>query len=633
MRSRSILARQVVIFTWLNLGKRFIFVLAVSMAMLAVPAFSQDTGAVSSGIWENSAIWTGGTVPNSSNNVYIGSTYPNSPQATSNATVTLSASESAGNVSVGYGSPTNGVLDLGANQLTISGALRIGLFGGAGSVQEEGGSFTAGTVMVYTTGNSLTMGTSDVTGLIDIENGGILSTTATGNITGGGAVANGATLNLGANMSLSTSTGLNIESTGAATTLNLNGYNLSAPTLDLGYFLTSAVTLNRGSGTQGTLNLNKLYLGNGQNLTLIAGDVISGNPGGVNIYTGATLTTAATSNITTTVNMVDGTLNLGANLSIGNQTVNASNGSTVNLAGNNLAASYLLLGFSGTSTVTLNRGSGTPGTLTLGNLFLGNGQNLTLIGGDTISNGSNGVNVENGATLTTAATSNISQNDVNITTGGTMNLTASLDLSGSNNLNVQDAGSVLNAQGNSITAGKIFVGSSGSAAVTVNNLGTVIASELHVGNGSALTLHGGDTISSIIDLEGGSMLTVHQSLAGTGLTLSGTLTSSLTIDSASTSTMDLVFTAPVTAQDWAFRWEDPNDSTNWVDTLTTMIDDGQIDLSLPLGENYSVVDSGGYTYIEVIPEPSCLALVGLGFAVLGAWRVRRRVRLAHSNCL
>ncbi|MGB8352401.1 MAG: PEP-CTERM sorting domain-containing protein [Chthoniobacteraceae bacterium] len=620
-------------FTWLNFGKSFIFVFLASMAMLATPAFSEDIGTLSSGTWENPAIWTSDTVPTSADNVYIGSTYPNSPQATGFATVTLSASESASNVSVGYGSPTNGVLDLGANQLTIAGALRIGLFGGLGSIQEEGGSFTAGTVMVFTSGNSLTMGTSDVTGSIDIENGGILTTSSTGNLTGGGAVANGATLNLGADMNLSSSTGLNTESTGATTTLNLNGHNLTAPNLALGYYLTSAVTLNRGSGTQGTLTLNNLQIGNGQNLTLIAGDVISGTPGAVDIYSGATLTTSSTSNITTTVNVVDSTFNLGADLGIGNQTVNVANGSTLNLAGHNLAASYLLLGFSGTSTVTLNRGSGTPGTLTLGNLFLGNGQNLNLISTDTISNGSNGVNVENGATLTTAATSNISKNDVNVTTGGTMNLSASLDLSGSNNLNVQDAGSVFNAQGNSVTAGKIFVGSSGSAAVTVSNLGTVIASELHVGNGSALDLHGGDTISSVIDVEGGSMLTVHQSLAGTGLTLSGTLTSSLTIDAGSVSKMDLIFTAPVSAQDWAFRWADPDDSTNWVDTLTTMIDDGQIDLTLPEGENYSVVDSNGYTYVEVIPEPSCLALMGLGFAVLGVWRVRRRVRLAHSNCL
>ena len=154
------------------------------------------------------------------------------------------------------------------------------IFGGTGAITEAGGSFTAGNLNMYTGTSFVTLGTADVIGGIDIENGATLTTAAVGNITGGGAIANGASLTLGANMRLSG--GLNIEGTGA--TFNMAGNNLAANTLYLGYFLTSTVTFDRGAGTQGTLTLNSLDLGNGQNLALIAGDTISGTGGAVNIY-------------------------------------------------------------------------------------------------------------------------------------------------------------------------------------------------------------------------------------------------------------------------------------------------------------------------------------------------------------
>src|SRR5580692_7798025 len=99
-----------------RLVKALIFVLSAWVASVGAAALAQDTGAQGSGNWESASIWTGGTVPNSSNNVYIGSTYPASPPApgaAGTATVTLTAAESADNVNVGYGSPTDGTLDLG----------------------------------------------------------------------------------------------------------------------------------------------------------------------------------------------------------------------------------------------------------------------------------------------------------------------------------------------------------------------------------------------------------------------------------------------------------------------------------------------------------------------------------------
>jgi PEP-CTERM motif len=181
-------------------------------------------------------------------------------------------------------------------------------------------------------------------------------------------------------------------------------------------------------------------------------------------------------------------------------------------------------------------------------------------------------------------------------------------------------------QGHNLTANQAFFGWYGSSAVTVNDLGKVTVSDLYVGNGTALTLHGGDVVNSLINLSDNSVLTVQQ-VNGTGLTLNGTSLSSLTIDPSS---MDLIFTLD-TSTNWDFRWQDPANGGNWVSTIDSMIASGQIQITAPDG--YSVVDQGGYTYImggvASVPEPSSLVLAGIaaGGIVLGTeWRRRRRGR-------
>jgi hypothetical protein len=313
--------------------KPLMLIVSVGVVMLAVPVLGQNIPAQASGNWEDASTWAGGAVPSSTENVYIGATDP--AGAVTTATVTLTAAEVINDAFVGYGSPTNGVLNLNGNTLTITNTLTIGDFNGTGTLTENGGSFTAVNLDMYTGGSSFTFGTADAVTSIDIENGATLSTVASGNITSGGSVANGGTLNLGA--SVSSSGGFNIEGSGA--TLNLAGQNFTTGTLWLGYFTSSPVTFERGS-TPGVLSLNTLWLGNGQNLPLISADRISGSGGSVNIYTGATLTTAASANISSTVNVIGGTLNLGANMSLGSNSMTvAGSGATLNLAGHNLSAS------------------------------------------------------------------------------------------------------------------------------------------------------------------------------------------------------------------------------------------------------------------------------------------------------
>src|SRR5262252_7382986 len=135
--------------------------LIVALLLVGTSLPAQNTGAKSSGNWENTSIWTAGTVPNSINNVYIGAGVPAAPTGTAaSATVTLTANESANNVFLGDGFSASGTLNLGGNKLTIGSALDIGGPGGTGVLNEGGGSFTSGSVDVEG-GSSLTFGSAD----------------------------------------------------------------------------------------------------------------------------------------------------------------------------------------------------------------------------------------------------------------------------------------------------------------------------------------------------------------------------------------------------------------------------------------------------------------------------------------
>jgi hypothetical protein len=235
------------------------------------------------------------------------------------------------------------------------------------------------------------------------------------------------------------------------------------------------------------------------------------------------------------------------------------------------------------------------------------------------------VQVSGGSSVTTAAAGNITTggyNESNVQSGSTLTLGANLNMN-TGLLNVQDSGSKLDLAGHSLTAYELLLGWNGTSAVTAINAGTISLTNFYMGNGTAFTMHGGDTVSSLISLAGGSTLTVQQT-NGTGLTLNGTSLSSLTIDPSS---MDLIFNLN-TAPNWDFRWADPSNG-NWISTLDAMIASGQIVITAPQG--YTVDDRGGYTYIDglfatTVPEPSSLVLGGLAIAgvAIAMRRARRR---------
>jgi len=718
--------------TWI---KPFVFACAMCVACAAVHA--QDTGAMTNGNWNDATIWTAGTIPGSSNNVYIGSTYPTGAAATS--TVIMTQNQSASNIYLGNGSGTIGTLNLGSNTLTIGSTLTIGQSGGTGSIVEgAGGSFTAGNLYIEH-GNSFTFGANDQVTNLAIYSSSSATSTATGNVTGSVDVLSGSTLNLGANLSLTRI--LDVENTGSV--LNMNGNNISANTdstyssIFLGWYSAQAVTLDRGT-VPGSLTTSNLYIAHGNTLSLISSDVITnlfialasqvttaavgnvtgnvsvgivitgtgtfnlganlsltgsldveessvvhmnGNnisantillgwnsnqavtldrgtsPGSLtasNLYlygntlnllpsdhvtlfalsnatttlnsgvavsrlaleNGSSGTTTAASNVTNSVSVLSGsTLNLGANLSLSGSLDVEYTGSVVHMNGNNISANTILLGWYDGQVVTLDRGT-SPGSLTATNLYVAGGNNLSLISSDVIAN----LNLSN-AVVTTAAVGNLT-GSVSVGAGGTLNLGANLSITG--NMDVEGTGATVNAHGFNITAGTLTLGYNGTAAVSATNVGSILLNSLYLGNGSTMSIQGG-VVNNLINLSGNSVLTVNQT-NGTGLTLNGTSLSSLTIDPSS---MDLIFNLN-TSSNWDFRWQDPTGG-NWISTLDSMIASGLIVVTAPQG--YEVIDSGGYTYIEgnysqsVVPEPASLLLAciaSLGVAAGITWRRRHR---------
>ena len=120
---------------------------------------------------------------------------------------------------------------------------------------------------------------------LSLINNSVATTTAAGSVTGSVYADSGSTLNLGAALNLSGN--LDIRN---GSTLNMNGNAVSANEVLLGYYGSSAVTVQN----QGTLAANYLYLGNGTSYHFLPSDSV----GYLNLSSGSSATTAAIGNIT-----------------------------------------------------------------------------------------------------------------------------------------------------------------------------------------------------------------------------------------------------------------------------------------------------------------------------------------------
>ncbi len=385
-----------------SIVKPIVFVSA-AWVVIAATAFAQDTGATSNGNWNDPTIWTGGVVPNSSNNVYIGSTYPSGTAST--ATVTLTASATAGSVTLGDGSGTSGTLNLLGNTLAISGGLNLGSFSGQGTLIEGDGSFTSNNVFVQN-GNFLAFGSNDGTAYLNLSGGSSATTATIGSVTGDADVLSGSTLTLGADFRVPGGY-VNVQDSGS--TLDMASHNLVANNFYLGFMGSSTVTLEN----RGTITATNVWVGNGQSFTFNAADTSSL----LYLATGAHVTTAATGNVTTNAEIHSGsTLSLGADMTLAGYLNLMDSGSTFNAQGHALTADTFYVGALGTSSVIVSN----LGLVTLNNLLVGNsttGSDLTLHGGDVV-NGQ--IALTSGSVLTVQQTNAI---------GLTLNGTAAGDLS------------------------------------------------------------------------------------------------------------------------------------------------------------------------------------------------------------
>jgi hypothetical protein len=216
--------------------------------------------------------------------------------------------------------------------------------------------------------------------------GGSTATTTTGNITGNVNMLSGSTLNLGANLSLSGA--MDVKGTGSV--VNMNGNNISAGTIYLGWNEQLVVTVNRGT-TPGSLSATS-FLVYGQDLNLLASDQVTNfylndasttfNSGAsvsyLDLLGGSTATTTAAGNITGAVSVFSGsTLNLGANLSPSGSLDVEGTGSTMNAHGYNISANQFTLGSNGTVGVSV----ANVGQVNVNQLVLATGSTLSIQGG------------------------------------------------------------------------------------------------------------------------------------------------------------------------------------------------------------------------------------------------------------
>ncbi len=530
------------------------FVLGITCATFLLdisPSRAQDVGAITSGSWSNSTVWTSGMSPGAGNNVYIGSSYPSG--AALSATVALTQDQQASSVYLGYSSGASGTLNLGSSTLTAV-SLYVG-DGGTGSVMRTTGSISASNLFVYS-GNHFAFGGGDVIGALSMS-GSTATTAVIGNVTSSALLDASSTLTLGAALSVSSSVDIRNGSI-----LNAQGYSITANQIFIGWNGNSPVAQLQNRGDLITPNL---YVA-GQTLNLTSSDSVqnfnlSGGitslPSGatvasLNLYASSTGTTSATSNITSSV-YLDGasTLTLGANLSVP-LSVDIRNGSILNAQGYSITANQIFIGWNGNSPLAQlqNRGN-----LSTPNLYVA-GQTLNLTSSDSVQNfnlsGGN-TSLPSGATVaslnlyasstgTTSATSNITSS---VYLDGASTLTLGANLSVPSSVDIRN-GSIINAQTHSITANQIFIGWNGSSPVAqLQNRGNLITPNLYVA-AQNLNLTTSDNVQNFYLNSGNTTLPAGYSLNSLNLGYSasaGTLAPTVTIANLSLYSSSTVTTA------------------------------------------------------------------------------------------
>ncbi len=442
-----------------------------------------------------------------------------------------------------------------------------------------------------------------------------LNTTNTANVTYLVEVQSGSKLTMGADMNLGYY--FNLQDTGS--TLDMGGHGITAPYIYLGWYGSGVPSLvNRGPLTTTNLyvadqpfslapsdSAAKVTLYNVAGSTLAANSVYN-----LTLQANSLLNTANTANVTYQVDVESGSkLTMGADMNLGYYFNLQDTGSTLDMGGHKLNASYIYLGWSGSGVPSLvNRGP-----LTTTNLYVADQPfslnladsatnfHLYNVGGSTL--GANSVSylqLQSNSLLATTATGNVTH-AVDVQSGSKLTLGADMNLD--YYLSLQDTGSTLDMGGHGITAPYIYLGWYGGVPVTVTNPGPAVATYLYIGDGSVPLRANGSSVNSQINIATNAVLALERPNGQlTGMTFYGTSAGNLNIDNTS---MLQLTAGTASGPAWIFRWQHVGGS--WESTLNALIAAGRIAVSSSSG--YSVFDDEGYTYVAT---PSTLIWNGGG---------------------
>ena len=493
---------------------------------------AQATGAKATGVWNDSSIWTLGTVPGGANDVYIGSLSPAPVGSATDATVTLTQDQSAYRLYLGNGNGAHGTLDLAGHKLAIVESLYLD----SGSTINHANGYIEARYWTLNNGIDFTFAANDKSTYgLDVKNGSsvtITSKTNLGPTTPPGSssyylnVKTGSTLNLGANIDLSAATyesALRVEDAGSE--LHMNGYNITADKIYLGWLKNNQLTIDRGA-TPGSFTADTFLVG-GNTFDLLPIDSVKYfdltssqttlNHGisvtSLEIDYASTATTTTSDNIRGFVHVYEGSnLEMGADLKLNSGLTIRDTGSIVHMNGHDIVVQYIEMGGRSTQfgdvnqAVTLDRGA-TPGSIKARDVYVYNSP-FNLLPTDEVTNLSisnsatvmeNGVTVSSlsfgKSTATIKTTENVSEN-ISVY-NGTLNMDADVDLT--EKFIADQLGTVIHMNGHDIKAAYISLGSPSGEKVILDRgqtPGSLTATNLAIGKNNSMDLLAIDKIEN-----------------------------------------------------------------------------------------------------------------------------------------
>ena len=369
---------------------------------------------------------------------------------------------------------------------------------------------------------------------------------------------------------------------------------------------------------------------NGSGVLEINGDVTSislSTFGGTLVVNANVDATSATAGGNTAVTLNSGTLSLPVNTGASSPFA-FSNASPLTLNGGRIAGGALA--FSGSAALVR-----TGGTLAVGALSVSSGS-MTLAAGDTVGGGdyigsSDAVTVGSGGVLTVQGSINTGSGDLRSVGSVTVAAGGRLILAGGNISALSNDYGGFPGQGTlALSGSNAFSRTGGNYAVDALTLA-----------GASATYVGGDTIREAISVGDGSLLTTTTVLEILGRNPGSNLNIPASVSIASGGELRLTdFSGSVTVGMYANFPEVSSGTSiryalgvsgNLASDLEAMLADGRITYTNAggtVGVYYEPSLSPGYQgttyvgYVTAVPEPSTLALAGLGIAC--AWRVTRQ---------